>query len=79
MHDLYWHCSLDYCVKLVFVNETSCKNCFYFTLISAEFLWRNVLLGGELQTAAKTSNFEILESTLYMESGSMPVIMVTTS
>ena len=35
-------------------------------------LLRNVLLGGELQTDAKNSNFEIFESTLYMKSGSMP-------
>ena len=74
MHDMhaYWHCSIDYCVKLTFVNVTLCKNCFYFTLIYAEFLWGNVLLGRELQTDSKTSNFDIFENALYMESGSIP-------
>ena len=42
-------------------------------MISAKFLWGNVLLGGKLQTGAKNSNFEIFESALYMESVSMPL------
>ena len=31
-------------------------------MISAKFLWRNVLFGGKLQTHAKNSNFKIFES-----------------
>ena len=42
-------------------------------MISAKFLWGNVLLGGKLQIGAKNSNFEIFESTLYMKSVSMPL------
>ena len=34
-------------------------------MISAKFLWGNVLLGGKLQIGAKNSNFEIFESALY--------------
>ena len=43
-------------------------------MISAKFLWGNVLLGGKLQIGAKNSNFEIFESALYMKSVSMPLI-----
>ena len=42
-------------------------------MISAKFLWGNVLLGGKLQIGAKNSNFEIFESALYMKSVSMPL------
>ena len=42
-------------------------------MISAKFLWGNFLLGGKLQIGAKNSNFEILESALYMKSVSMPL------
>ena len=44
-------------------------------MISAKFLWGNVLLGGRLQIGAKNSNFEIFESALYMKSVSMPLTM----
>ena len=44
-------------------------------MISAKFLWGNVLLGGKLQIGAKNSNFEIFESALYMKSVSMPLIL----
>ena len=30
-------------------------------MISAKFLWGNVLLGGKLQIGAKNSNFEIFD------------------
>ena len=43
-------------------------------MISAKFLWGNVLLGGKLQIGAKNSNFEIFESALYMKSVSMPLM-----
>ena len=36
-------------------------------MISAKFLWGNVLLGGKLQIGAKNSNFEIFESALLYE------------
>ena len=42
-------------------------------MISAKFLWGNVVLGGKLQIGAKNSNFEIFESALYMKSVSMPL------
>ena len=42
-------------------------------MISAKFLWGNVLLGGKLQIGAKNSNFEFFESALYMKSVSMPL------
>ena len=42
-------------------------------MISAKFLWGNVLLGGKLQIGAKNSNFETFESALYMKSVSMPL------
>ena len=42
-------------------------------MISAKFLWGNVLLGGKLQIDAKNSNFEIFESALDMKSVSMPL------
>ena len=44
-------------------------------MISAKFLWGNVFIGGKLQIDAKNSNFEIFESTLYMKSVSMPLIL----
>ena len=45
-------------------------------MISAKFLWGNVLNGAKLQLEAKMSNFEIFESALYMKSVStgMPLI-----
>ena len=46
-------------------------------MISAKFLWGNVLLGGKLQIGAKNSNFEIFESALYMKSVSMPLAYPT--
>ena len=46
---------------------------FHKEMISAKFLWGNVLLGGKLQICAKNSNFEIFVSALYMKSVSMPL------
>ena len=42
-------------------------------MISAKFLWGNVIFGGKLQIGAENSNFEIFESTFYMKSVSMPL------
>ena len=42
-------------------------------MISAKFLWGNVLIGGKLQIDVTNSNFEIFESALYMKSVSMPL------
>ena len=42
---------------------------FHTEMISAQFLWGNMLLRGELQYRA-----DIFESALYMKSGSMPLI-----
>ena len=77
LHDyVYWHCSIDYCVKLSLVDETLCQKWFSFhkEMISALFLWGNVLLRGELQIDANNSNFKNFESAMYMKSGSMPLI-----
>ena len=41
-------------------------------MISAKFLWGNVLLGEKQQIDAKNSNFEIFASALYMKSVSTP-------
>ena len=46
---------------------------FHTEMISAWFLWRSVLLRGELQKYAKNSHFENFESALYSISGSMPL------
>ena len=45
-------------------------------MISAKFLWGNVLLRGKHKTDAKQLNFEISESALYMKSVSMPFNLV---
>ena len=29
---VHWHCSIDYCVKLILIDENLCENWFYFTL-----------------------------------------------
>ena len=42
-------------------------------MISAKFVWGNVLLYRKLQIYAKNSNFENFESALYMKSMSMPL------
>ena len=46
-------------------------------MISAEFVWGNVPLDGKLQIYAKNSNFENVESSLYMKSVSIPLILST--
>ena len=45
-------------------------------MISAKFVWGNVIFGGKLQIDAKNSNFEIFENALYLKSVSMPLISV---
>ena len=37
-------------------------------MISAKFLWGNILFGGKLQIDAKNSNVEIFEDALYIKS-----------
>ena len=50
------------------------KNAVIFKeMISAKFLRGDVLLEGKLQRGAKSSNFDIFESALYMKSLSMPL------
>ena len=56
MHDYVpWHCSTDYCVRLSLVDENLWVKwpSFHREMISAEFLWGNVLLGEKLQKDAK--------------------------
>ena len=43
-------------------------------MISAKFLWGNVLMRGKLQMDANISNFDIFESALYLRSVSMPLM-----
>ena len=80
MHDyVHRHCSIDYCIKLSLVYETLCPKLlsFHKEMISAWFLWGNVLLRGELQKDTINSNFDNFESTLYMKSVSMPLMLCT--
>ena len=42
-------------------------------MISAKFLWANLLFGGKQQIDAKKSNFKFFESAIYMKSVSMPL------
>ena len=76
MHDyVHWHCSIDYRVKLSLVYETLCPKLlsFHKEMISAWFLWGNVLIRGELQIYTINSKFENFESALYMKSVSIPL------
>ena len=41
---------------------------FHKEMISAKFLWGNVVLMGELHIDVMNSNFDIFESALYMKS-----------
>ena len=77
MHDyVHWHSSIDYCVRLSLIHKTLCQILlsFHKEMISAKFLWGNVLLTGDLQVDAINSNFENFENALYMKSVSMPLI-----
>ena len=88
MHNcVNWHCSKDYCVKSILVNETFIRKLLCHTeMISTQCLWGNVLFGRELQIDAKKLRFFFLfvylfvclffESTLYMKSGRMPLEQV---
>ena len=78
MHDyVHWHWSTDYRCKIKSCQRNFMQKLllFHTEKISAQFLWGNVLLGGELQTDTKKkkSNFAIFESPLYMKFGSMPL------
>ena len=76
MHDyVHWHCSIDNCGKTSLVGETLCKKLlsFHQEMISAQFIWGNVLPRGDLQIYVINSNFENFESALYMKSVSMPL------
>ena len=48
-------------------------------MISANFLWGNVLQGGKLQIDANNSNFDSFESALYMKSVSMSLSQIYTT
>ena len=78
MHDyVHWYFSIDYCVRLILVNGALHENWFIshwnnFCLIS---LGKCASWTRAIQIDAKNLNFEIFESTLYMESGSMPSIV----
>ena len=74
MHDyVHWYCSIGYCVKLSLIYKTLCKklSSFHKEIISALFLWGNVLLRGELQIDAINSNLYNFENTLYMKAVSI--------
>ena len=47
-------------------------------MVSAKSLLGNELPGGKLQMDVKKSNFNIFESTPYIKSGSMPLILFFT-
>ena len=42
-------------------------------MTSAQFLWGNMFLRGDLQSDVKNVNFQIFESAPYLESVSMPL------
>ena len=67
----HWHCTIDYCVKSSLFDKTLCKKLqsFHKKMISAQFLWENVLLRGELQIDAINSNFENFESRVFFLGG----------
>ena len=46
-------------------------------MISAKFLWGNILLGGKQQIDVKNYNFEIFESTLYIKPVSIPLTQIS--
>ena len=52
-----WHCSIEFSVKLILVNENLCESCFYFTL---KWFLLNLQKWGQPQIDAKNSIFEIL-------------------
>ena len=56
---VHWHCSIDYCVKLIVVDKTFTWKVllFHSEIICAYFLWEHVLLWGELQIDAKKNVF----------------------
>ena len=82
MHNcVNWHCSKDYCVKSILVNETFIRKLLCHTeMISTQCLWGNVLFGRELQIEAKIKVFFFFFffflSTLYMKSGRTPLKQV---
>ena len=70
MHDyVHWYCPINYCVKLILVDENVCKNCFTSR-------WNDFCLIplGKCASWRRTTNkwnnskFEIFQSTLYMKS-----------
>ena len=78
MHDNgHWHCSIDYCVKLILVDETLCENCFIshwndfcFIPLGKCDSWRTAT-----NRWKKIQILNILRAPsimLYMKSGSMP-------
>ena len=55
---VHWHCSVDYRTKSILVDETSCENCFDFTL--KWFLlnyFGEMCLKGHWTTSASSPNF----------------------
>ena len=79
---MQWHCSIDYCVKFnsSWTQEFMPKMALISQeMISAKFVWGNVLLGGKrgkLQIYAKNSNFDNFQSILYIKSVSMPLSLM---
>ena len=55
--------------KYVWENPQENKGQFHTEMISAEFLYGNVLLGEELQIEVNNSNSKIFESALYVRGG----------
>ena len=73
MHDyVHWNWFIDYCVELSLWDLMQLLS-FHKEMISARFLWRNMLLRGELQIDAINLNFESFMSALYMKLANMPL------
>ena len=69
MHNyVHWHCSIDYCVKLILIDENLCENYLYFTQkwFLFNYFGGNVLLGGELQIDEKKIIFHFTQSFIGM-------------
>ena len=63
------------CVKLILGPKNFCSKWLQFhkEIISAKFVWGNVLFGEKLQIYAKNSNFYNFDSALYIKSVTLDI------
>ena len=65
--DSNFNVSIDYCIKLFLADKWENQFLFNTYMISAEILWKNMLLGGALPIDAKNSNFEKILRAFFIE------------